>query len=228
MSNMAIWDQVSVTDPKQTKTVNQRGGYTAIVPQYQIQQATEVFGPYGKGWGFSSCDLDMSQFEALGLVLVKAVFFYVIDGDKSEFPINNAWAVKQGSRIDADFAKKAETNTMSKALSKLGFCADVFMGQFDDNEYLQEATKTANVKSAESAIDKKEREELDYNNWMQDMYEDFASATCIADLKSVHKSRIRKAKARGYESSIIHIERAKDKHKERLESQEGNDNDSAV
>jgi hypothetical protein len=228
MSNMAIWDQVCTTDPNQTKTVNQRGGYTAIVPQYQIQQATEVFGPYGKGWGFASCDLDMSQIEPLGLVIVKAIFFYVTGGDRSEFPINNAWPVKQGSRIDPDFAKKAETNTMSKALSKLGFGADVFMGQFDDNEYLQEAAKTASVKSAESALDKKEREEQEYNDWMQEMYESFANASTMQELQAAHKSRIRKAKARGYDTAILHIERAKDKHKERLESQEVSTNDSTV
>ena len=37
-----------------------------------------------------------------------------------------------------EFIKKLETNTISKALSRLGFGADVFLGKFDDSRYIQE------------------------------------------------------------------------------------------
>ena len=40
--------------------------------------------------------------------------------------------------VDADFAKKIETDALTKALSKLGFNADVFMGRFDDHKYVEE------------------------------------------------------------------------------------------
>ena len=40
--------------------------------------------------------------------------------------------------VDADFAKKIETDALTKALSKLGFNADVFMGRFDDTKYVLE------------------------------------------------------------------------------------------
>ena len=39
--------------------------------------------------------------------------------------------------VDADFAKKIETDALTKALSKLGFNADVFMGLYDDHKYVQ-------------------------------------------------------------------------------------------
>ena len=50
-NNLELWETVSTTDPKYTKKVNQRGGFTAIAAQSQVQKATEVFGIMGHGWG---------------------------------------------------------------------------------------------------------------------------------------------------------------------------------
>ena len=44
-------------------------------------------------------------------------------------------------KIDDNFAKKLETDTLTKAISKLGFNADIFMGKFDDVKYLAEVTR---------------------------------------------------------------------------------------
>ena len=52
---------------------------------------------------------------------------------------NNGYQNKPGYlKIDDEAFKKIETNTVSKALAKLGFNADVFMGKFEDNNYVQE------------------------------------------------------------------------------------------
>ena len=61
--NLKLWDAVEKTDLQFTKHVNQRGGYTAISPQYQLKCATEQFGAYGAGFGLSVSDFDMSIFE---------------------------------------------------------------------------------------------------------------------------------------------------------------------
>ena len=45
MNNTELWDSVEKTDPRFTKKVNQRGGFTAIGAQYQMRKATESFGP---------------------------------------------------------------------------------------------------------------------------------------------------------------------------------------
>jgi hypothetical protein len=52
--NMRIWEAVSKTDPRHTKKVNQRGGFTAISAHYQVMSATRQFGPVGIGWGYSN------------------------------------------------------------------------------------------------------------------------------------------------------------------------------
>jgi hypothetical protein len=171
MSNKTLWDSVGTTDPKYTKKVSQRGGFTAIDATYQAKKATEAFGPYGKDWGLSQIDYSYEMLEATGLVICKAVFFYVLDGKRSEFPIHNSVvAVTKGAggkpdRADSDFCKKLETNTVSKALAKLGFCADVFMGLFEDANYMAEASTRADIDRADkrdAVISEKQQEIIDY------------------------------------------------------------------
>ena len=50
-NKMAIWSQVSVTNPKYTKEVSFGRKFTSINAQYQIMCATEQFGACGEGWG---------------------------------------------------------------------------------------------------------------------------------------------------------------------------------
>ena len=218
MSNLALWDSVKETDKEFTKQVNQRGGYTSITPQYQIQEATKAFGPYGLGWGFKHIDMDYSAIESLGLVIVKAVFFYIIDGKEGSFPINNTWPVKQGSRVDSDFAKKAETNTMGKALSKLGFNADVFMGQFDDPNYVEEVTNKKNLEKAEDKIEEQARQDKEWSEWKAKEMRAYDLIPNIDALKSVYTGHIRKLKVRGDDQAIRIFTRLKDDRKKELEN----------
>lgn len=136
MSNLDLWNKVEKTNPAHTKNANVRGNkITAIAPQQQIKNATEQFGIYGKNWGFRAISFDYALVELTGIVVMHGVFFF----PNAEFPITSSIsAYKDGARTkpDADFAKKVETDALTKALSKLGFNADVFMGLFDDHKYV--------------------------------------------------------------------------------------------
>ena len=140
-NNLELWNRVEKTNPKYTKSANVRGNkITSIAPQFQIMNVTSEFGIYGKTWGFKKLDLDYTLAETFGLIVLNAVFFFP-DG---EFEIKNSiniWTDNAKTRIDSDFAKKIETDTLTKAISKLGFNADIFMGKFDDVKYLAEITK---------------------------------------------------------------------------------------
>ena len=142
---MKLWSAVEKTDPKHTKKANVRGNkITAIAPQSQIKCATEQFGSYGSKWGWKSFDFDYSLLATTGIVIFKGVFYF----PGGEFPISTSIsAYKDGAREkpDADFAKKVETDALTKALSKLGFNADVFMGLYDDNKYVMEVTEEFRV-----------------------------------------------------------------------------------
>lgn len=135
--NLDLWTKVEKTNPKHTKKVQSRGGFTAIDAQYQLKVATEEFGPFGQGWGVK--DEVFTNYE--GLVLYQAQLWYVNGTTKGEFPINSSIQYKTGERLDSDFAKKVTTDALTKGLSKLGFNADVFLGMFDDNKYVAEMQK---------------------------------------------------------------------------------------
>jgi len=138
MDNMELWNKVCKTDPKYTKPAKIGGmKITAIAPQYQIMLATEQFGPYGVGFGFKSIELDYTLIDKFDLVIFKGVFFH----PGGQFEIINSSKMfmdRKKEMVDADFAKKIETDALTKALSKIGFNADVFMGRFDDTKYVTE------------------------------------------------------------------------------------------
>lgn len=219
MSNLDLWSSVEKTDTQHTKHVNQRGGYTAISPQYQLKQATDKFGPYGKGFGLSESNFDMSIYELDGVVIHKAVFFYVLDGTKELFPITNAiQAAKQtknGKFVDVDFAKKVETNTVSKALSKLGFNADIFMGLFEDIDYLNELNNEMAVNKAVNKEEEKAKQAQALNDDVLKVIKQIDEATTLSIVEGLYKTMYRKINGRnsGLERALTN---AKDKAKERL------------
>ena len=139
--NMKLWNQVCTTDPDYTKEVNQRGGFTSISAQYQLKTATEQWGPYGSTWGVKDCEHTLVR-DAAGEVVeaaLHATFWY----PHGEFTLSTDIAYRPGN----DTRKKLLTDLTTKALSKLGFSADVFMGLFDDNKYVDDlkAAKAANA-----------------------------------------------------------------------------------
>ena len=134
--NLALWDSVSTTDPQYTKKVNQRGGFTAIAAQSQVKKATEVFGIMGHGWGVE--DEKFTVVEGTTMVLYTASLWYKFGNSNGSIPINSSIKYGANGRYDDDFSKKVSTDALTKGLSKLGFNADVFMGLFDDNKYVNQ------------------------------------------------------------------------------------------
>ena len=143
--NLKLWKDVEKTNPKHTKNANVKGNkITSIRPQYQIYNATNQWGSYGSKWGFKNIELGY-ELKDVGLVTFKALFYY----PEGEFEILNTisiWRDGAQTKIDDEFAKKVETDSLTKALSKLGFNADVFMGRFDDLRYVEEVNKELNSK----------------------------------------------------------------------------------
>jgi hypothetical protein len=144
-NNLKLWNSVAKTDPDYTKKVNQRGGFTSVDSTYQARQATEQFGEYGRGWGLKDLNYgyvkgvkptaDGVFVEDILEIYLEATFWYCLEADDmNEFPIS----VDMQYRPNNDSRKKLLTEAQSKALSKLGFAADVFMGKFDDANYVKE------------------------------------------------------------------------------------------
>ena len=217
MSNLKLWNAVEETEKQFTKYVSQRGGYTAISPQYQLKQATEQFGVYGQGFGLSESEFDYTLIDT-GLIIHKAKFFFVIGGQRSEFPITNAIqavkTTKNGKYVDEDFAKKVETNTVSKALSKLGFNADVYMGLFEDQEYLEELEYKQAIEKASDKDLKKAEIEKELAEEVDRVIVQIKEANSMSMLEGLYKAMARKVKDRAQLLKLLTA--AKDAKKEEL------------
>jgi len=141
--NMKLWDAVCETNPADTKHVNQRGGFTAIGAQSQIREATGQWGPVGAGWGYQ-VDYHELVGKAAVFQFADVTLWYWPDGapydtgKQARFgPVRGCCLlVNDKGRLDEDAPKKALTDGLTKALSHLGFNADVFLGKFDDCKYV--------------------------------------------------------------------------------------------
>lgn len=161
MNNTQIWDAVCETNPDDTKKVSQRGGFTAIDAYSQIRAATAQFGPVGKGWGWivESCQ------DYGGGALTVMIQFWWRDGDEGVMKYNTFGSAKY-ERDPDEAAKKALTDAITKALSYLGFNADVFLGKFDDSKYVEK--QQAKAKEADKQVKMQE-----WINSFLDKYEYF-------------------------------------------------------
>ena len=123
--HMTLWDQVCKTDMAYTKKVNVRGGFTSISPQWQKREATKIWGSYGATWGLK--DLQWSNLRTPDGVLTDVILDAVFWCPVCEFPISIDAPWQSGSEC----RKKMQTNAISKALSFLGFSADIYLGELD-------------------------------------------------------------------------------------------------
>lgn len=134
---LRIWDQVCETDPNNTRAVKHRGGFTTIDAYSQIEMATKVFGPVGSGWWWHFDD----PVFVTGCVIVKCNVYYIdpATDEQCRAPVQQFGqkALDFKGRADEDALKKAGTDALTKCLSYLGFNADVFLGKFDDNKYVE-------------------------------------------------------------------------------------------
>lgn len=166
--NMALWNEVCITDPKAVKPITGKPYQgNSPKPYWIIQRATEVFGPVGIGWGVT---VKSERFERLGEfdvlhVAVVSVWF-VRDGKRSETfdQMGGTKAAYKSSKgtliVDEDAGKKSVTDGMVKCLSMIGFAGDIFSGQWDDSKYVEHAAEHFREK-ATTAVDKKMEECLD-------------------------------------------------------------------
>lgn len=139
VENLELWKSVEETDPKYVKRVEYGARvFDAVDAYYRLKLATELWGPYGKAWGLYDIEYRFHE----NLAILKGTFKYP-DG---EFPISNS------IKVDTEFAKKIETDTITKALSRLGFCADVYMGRFEDSTYVNEVRERYRIEEKKAIL----------------------------------------------------------------------------
>ncbi len=147
-ANTEIWDKLRRVPPEHLKGFQRAGGFkgTAIKPMWTIHRMTEVYGPVGKAWG-----IDPPSFQTVTAgdeILVYCTVgvwisreaegrFYGVGGDKVRAMFGS------GPRNDDEAFKKAYTDALTNALKMLGAGADVHMGLWDGNKYVDEKPEAA-------------------------------------------------------------------------------------
>lgn len=161
---LRIWDKVSKTDIDHTKEVSFGRKFTAIDAHSQIMEATRMFGPVGEGWGYDNVYGELHFQDGRVMAWCDVTMWWSTAGEwegmpapgsrKSFGPVRGGAVLqalnKDGSwkQPDTDAYKKASTDGLTKLLSHLGFNADVFLGQFDDNKYVQGLKKEKDQEAA--------------------------------------------------------------------------------
>lgn len=145
---LRIWNRLSQTDPRHTKRFKRSGGFsgTAVKPIWTILRMTEVFGPCGTGWGMDKPEFSTQPGGDEQLVFCTVGVWYLLDGQRGvvygvggdKFLISQA----NGLRASDEAYKMAYTDAIGNAIKFVGVAADIHMGRFDDNKYIEEVSKT--------------------------------------------------------------------------------------
>ena len=178
MSNLKLWDAVKKTDPSHTKPASKgQFNFTSVAPMYQNWKATEQFGIQGIGWGIvvGSETFTEKEYGTTTILSYDATLFFNVDGVRGEIPIHasekacymtNGYKGKDGyMKIDDEVRKKVVTNAKTKGLSELGFSADIFMGQFDDPNYVDYLNFEMSLEKADN-IEQETKDKIEeFNEW---------------------------------------------------------------
>ena len=162
--NLDLWNSVNKTDPAFTRPFSRTGGFrgTAVNATYLARRATDRFGPMGKGWGFEIADEKYQEghiIDKLGnrqiIHVIRLELWYKLEEDGILYRVTQfgqttfVGSNRFGVFTDEEAPKKSLTDAMTKCLSLLGFAADVHLGQFDDNKYVQSLTNEFDKKRVE-------------------------------------------------------------------------------
>ena len=213
--NMRIWAEVEKTDTRYTKSAKVGGQQiTALNGTAMIMKATEVFGPVGFGFGWTVLEErfdkgaeifsgEGDKRASLGHELnhtVKIKFWAVIDGQRGEFEqygcTQYLYKSKYGTTTDGEAPKKSLTDAIKKSLSMLGFSADVFLGLFDDQNYVQSLIAEEAIENAEDKEVEIARQEAERLAYIKGLIESMNGALSLREATKIHDSAIRILTAR--------------------------------
>lgn len=223
-TNMRIWEQVQATDTRFTKNAEVGGQkITSLNGTAMVMKATEMFGPVGIGWGWKVLeerfdeghevfagegDKRICLGREIGHTVKIQLWFMQGDhrGEVEQYGCTRyQYKTKYGMTTDGEAPKKSLTDAIKKALSMLGFSADVFLGMFDDQDYVQQLQAEQAIEQAEdreAEIEKQKQERLDF---LKNTIDTMQGAQSLQELKKIHDHAVRRLTARRDEPGVKRI-----------------------
>ena len=161
--NTEIWDKLRRVPPEHLKAFTRGGGFrgTAIKPMWTFHKMTEQFGPCGTGWGVEEPKFTIQPAGNEILVYCVATVWYDQDRKAME-PYRKVIGVggdkiltvnSSGPRTDDEAFKKAFTDAVTNALKMIGAGADIHMGLWDGNKYVDDKPSPTASKNLANAHD---------------------------------------------------------------------------
>lgn len=222
--NMQIWSKVDKTDTRFTKKAKVNGqDITSLSGTAMVMKATELFGPVGIGWGWRIVEERFDEGHEIfvgegdkracigreiGHTVKIALWFMQEDkrGEIEQYGCTRyQYKTSYGMTTDGEAPKKSLTDAIKKALSMLGFSADVFLGLFDDQDYVQQLQAEQAIELAEdrdAEIERQKQERLDY---IKSVVETMQGAQSMQELKKLHDHAVRRLTARNDDTAIKRI-----------------------
>ena len=223
-TNMRIWEQVQTTDTRYTKNAEVGGQkITSLNGTAMVMKATEMFGPVGIGWGWKVLEERFDDGHevfagegdkriCLGREIghtVKIQLWFMQDGQRGEVEqygcTRYQYKTKYGMTTDGEAPKKSLTDAIKKALSMLGFSADVFLGMFDDVTYVQQLQAEQAIEQAEDRQAEIERQQEERLNFIKDTIATMQKAVTLHERKKIHDHAVRKLIGRKDEKGAARI-----------------------
>lgn len=223
-TNMRIWEQVQTTDTRYTKNAEVGGQkITSLNGTAMVMKATEVFGPVGIGWGWKVLEERFDDGHevftgegdkriCLGREIghtVKIQLWFTQDGQRGEVEqygcTRYQYKTKYGMTTDGEAPKKSLTDAIKKALSMLGFSADVFLGMFDDVNYVQQLQAEQAIEQAEDRQAEIERQQEERLNFIKETIETMQKAVTPHERKKIHDHAVRRLIGRKDEKGAARI-----------------------
>lgn len=237
--NMQIWNRVDKTDTRYTKDAKVGGQQiTSLNGTAMIMKATEIFGPVGIGFGWTvleerfdkGAEIFVGEGDkraTLGFELnhtVKIRFWIKQDGERGEFEQYGCtpylYKSKYGTTTDGEAPKKSLTDAIKKSLSMLGFSADVFLGMFDDKDYVNALADEQAIEQAEDQAAEEDRQKQERLDYIASVIESLKTAKTPKELKAFHDVAVRRLTLRNDTKAVTRIVREYDEQRVRFDKEQ--------
>jgi hypothetical protein len=206
--NLSIWNHANKTDPSATTDL-QGMGYagTGINGNWMVEKATELWGPMGDNWGIDILDDRFDQggpiFDADKKIIVcnaivhtiKINLWYMKGEKKCVIPsyghTNFVYHTKWGPATENDAPKKSLTDALKKALSMLGFCSDIYGGQYENAGYKASITAEYEAEKQEQIQIEQDEKIKDLSQYIELTRSKIKSAETLKEINCYCKTAIR-------------------------------------
>ena len=121
-------------------------------------------------------------------------------------------------QADEEAPKKSYTDAQKKCLSMLGFNADIFLGYFENPEYIQQRTNESRIEKAKDQEAEVELQKHEYDKWWETNLKTLQGAVSQNDLALCFKVMLQRVNAEKDASRQKELIIAKDARKAELEA----------